>query len=142
MIGRWLYIDIPVLNLYEVKAKVDTGAYRSALHCDFIEQFQKEGETYLKVRITDLSGAPFSENVVLKQERTSQVKSSNGDVQERPIVLLDVIINGERYPTEFTLSNRGDMKFPILLGRRLLRGKFVVDVSLDSSDDDDSDEVD
>lgn len=141
MIGRWVYLDIPDVALYNVKAKVDTGAFRSSLHCEFIGAFAEDGETYLKIRTTDMSGEPISEEpMTVRQVGTARVRSSNGEQQERPIVLLDVIINGEHHSTEFTLSNREDLKFPILLGRKLLRNAFVVDVSLDDPEDPDSPE--
>lgn len=135
IIGRWVYIDIPAAGFQNVRAKVDTGAYRSSLHCDFIEQFERDGVKYVKVQITDLSGHPISDYVTLKQKSTTYVKSSNGEAQQRPIVELDVIINTKQYTAEFSLSNREDMKFPILLGRKLLRGNFVVDVSMDDPQD-------
>lgn len=136
IIGRWVYIDLPDLDLETVKAKVDTGAYRSSLHCDFIEQFEQNGQTFLKIQTTDMSGRPIGDHaVVLKQERMVGVRSSNGQVQHRPVVLLPVKLADRQFQAEFTLSNRQDMKFPILLGRKFLRGRFIVDVSLDSSEE-------
>lgn len=141
MIGRWVYLDIPDVALYNVKAKVDTGAFRSSLHCEFIGAFAEGDETYLKIRTTDMSGNPISdEPMTVRQSGTVRVRSSNGEIQQRPIVMLDVIINGEQHTAEFTLTNRGDMKFPILLGRKLLRNAFVVDVSLDDPEDPDQTE--
>jgi hypothetical protein len=57
------------------------------------------------------------------------VRSSNGEVQERHVVETDVVIAGRSLRTAFTLADREAMNFPVLLGRRLLRGNFLVDVS-------------
>lgn len=131
-IGRWVFIDLPMLDLDNVRAKVDTGAYRSSLHCEFIDEFERDGETYLAIQTTDMSGESIGDHpVALKQEGYVKVRSSNGEIQRRPIVSLPVVIGGREYVSEFTLTNRQDMKFPILLGRRLLKDSFVVDVSLD-----------
>lgn len=141
IIGRWVYMDIPALNLYGARAKVDTGAYHSSLHCDFVQTTHKDGNSVVQVQMTDLNDRPLGESVTLQQKQTSLIKSSNGSSQERPIVMLDVTINGKQFTSEFSLSDRQDMKFPILLGRKLLRQGFMVDVSLDAShvesDDDD-----
>jgi len=132
MIGRWVYIDLPDVDLENVKAKVDTGAYRSSLHCDFVEEYSDNGDTYLSIVTTDLSGKPMTDHASsVKLIKKILVKSSNGLKQERPVVMLPVRLAGNLYEVEFTLTNRQDMKFPILLGRKFLRDKFVVDVSLD-----------
>lgn len=132
-IGRWVFIDLPALDLENVRAKVDTGAYRCSLHCDFIEQFERDGETFLAIQVTDLRDRPIGDHpVVLRQDKTVGVRSSNGETQERPVVSLPIKLAGEEYSAEFTLTNRQDMKFPILLGRKFLRNSFLVDVSLDN----------
>ncbi|MEX0668487.1 MAG: RimK/LysX family protein [Candidatus Saccharimonadales bacterium] len=131
-IGRWVYIALPDLDLSNVKAKVDTGAYRSSLHCEFIEEFEEDGDTYLAIQTTNMDGSPIGDHpTTLKSKGEVKVKSSNGDIQNRPLVDLTVNIAGEEHTAEFTLTNRQDMKFPILLGRKFLRGFFIVDVSLD-----------
>ena len=57
-----------------------------------------------------------------------EVKSSNGQVSERYLIRTAVVLNGRRVRTQFTLFDRSDMKFQVLLGRKFLRGRFVVDV--------------
>lgn len=132
MVGRWVYIDLPDVDLENVKAKIDTGAYRSSLHCDFVEEYRDNGDTYLSIITTDLSGRPMTDHATtVRLLNKTTVRSSNGIMQERPIVNLSVRLAGNLYKAEFTLTNRQDMKFPILLGRKFLRNKFVVDVSLD-----------
>lgn len=135
-IGRWVYIDLPDVDLENVKAKVDTGAYRCSLHCDFMEEYKDNGDTYLSIITTDLSGRPMTDHATpVRLIKEIKVKSSNGSTQVRPIVNLPIRLAGTDYETEFTLTNRQDMKFPILLGRKFLRDKFLVDVSLDDPDE-------
>ena len=58
------------------------------------------------------------------------IRSSNGEVQERYVIRAAVQLYGELFEAEFSLSDRSDMKYPVLLGRSLLRqGRFVVDVA-------------
>ncbi|MGB0167558.1 MAG: RimK/LysX family protein, partial [Luteibaculum sp.] len=62
-----------------------------------------------------------------------KVKSSNGSTELRFAVKLLVKLGAKTYLTTFTLTNRNKMRYPILLGKRFLRGKFLVDVSKKNS---------
>jgi hypothetical protein len=57
------------------------------------------------------------------------VKSSNGIEQTRYAIKLKVKVGDQEVLTEFTLTNRDKMNYPVLLGRKFLRHRFVVDVS-------------
>jgi hypothetical protein len=57
------------------------------------------------------------------------VKSSNGQVQLRPSIKVTVEFMGKKYKSVISLTNRADMKFPMLIGRHFLDDKFLVDVS-------------
>ncbi len=61
--------------------------------------------------------------------KIKQVKSSNGTVQIRPSIKVSVNFFGKKYKSVISLTNRADMKFPMLIGRRFLKDKFLVDVS-------------
>ena len=43
-------------------------------------------------------------------------------------IINDYKIFNEEITTEFSLCNRGSLKFPILIGRKILRNRFVIDV--------------
>jgi hypothetical protein len=55
------------------------------------------------------------------------VRSSNGRVERRPVIRTPVVIAGRRVRVELTLTRRDEMGFRMLLGRRALRRRFVVD---------------
>jgi hypothetical protein len=57
-----------------------------------------------------------------------RIKSSNGSIEERYVIKTHIELFGHKILTEFSLSDRSKMKFPILLGRKLLRQGFVIDV--------------
>ena len=58
-----------------------------------------------------------------------KIKSSNGQIQNRPSIEVSVDFFGKRYKTVVSLTNRSDMKYPMLIGRKFMSGKFLVDVS-------------
>ncbi|HEY0975991.1 MAG TPA: RimK/LysX family protein [Flavobacteriales bacterium] len=126
VIGRSEYIALPRLGIARVQAKIDTGAYRSALHYQKVRLRTVDGRKELVV--TFAMGRKRVVMVFRKFQR-AQVKSSTGQVTRRWLVSTRVRLNGQAVRTEFTLFDRSDMKFQVLLGRKFLRGRFLVDVS-------------
>lgn len=132
VVGRRELVDFPAFGLQGVEAKIDTGAYTGAIHCSDIHEEQLTGgQTVLRVLLLDPSHPNFDgQPLVFTAFGRRDIKSSNGDVQERYVVELTIRLFGEDFATEFSLSDRSDMKYPVLIGRSLLRrGRFVVDVS-------------
>ncbi|WMN08001.1 RimK/LysX family protein [Marivirga arenosa] len=130
-IGRVDKISLPELGLVNVQAKIDTGAYTSAIHCSKIHLEKEDNADFL---VYTISGKRLGEGMKARKFRTSdfklkKIRSSNGQVQERYIIKTKVKIFNKIYNTEFSLSDRSHMKNPILLGRKLLSGRFVVDVA-------------
>ncbi|WKV13112.1 RimK/LysX family protein [Marivirga harenae] len=132
LIGRIDKLDLPELSLDKVQAKIDTGAYTSAIHCSKIHiEKAKDGTEFL---VYTISGKRLGQGMKAKKFKTSEfklkkIKSSNGQVQERYVIKTKIKIFNKVYNTEFSLSDRSHMKNPILLGRKLLSGRFVVDVA-------------
>jgi hypothetical protein len=126
IIGRLEHIALPGLGVERVEAKVDTGAYRSALHYQRIRLRTVLGEKELWV--TFQMGRK-RKTKVFRKFRKVQVKSSNGSISHRYLISTLVRLNGFAVRTQFTLFDRSDMKYQVLLGRRFLRGRFLVDVS-------------
>jgi hypothetical protein len=115
VLGRYDRVDLPELGLKNIHAKVDTGAYTSSLHCN-------------QVAVVD-GKLPF---VLLDEEhpefKVRDIRNSFGEVESRFVITTSVTIFNEVITTQFSLSNRGSLKFPILLGRKILRNRFVIDV--------------
>ena len=103
-----------------VDVKVDTGAATSSLHAIDIKvtkdivrfRFSKNGEVY---------EAPLV--------RRGKVKSSDGESEGRYFVEAKICTGSIRHPILISLNDRSKMKYPMLLGRDFLRGKFLVDSS-------------
>lgn len=126
-IGRIDKIDLPEFGLEDIEAKIDTGANRSSIHCSRIEHRDFEGVDSIIFSI------PLYHNGEENSFHSSDffkknIKSSSGHVEERYIIKTTVILFGKRFKTTFSLTDRTEMKYPILLGRKLLAGHFVVDV--------------
>lgn len=124
-IGRSEHIALPELGIARVAAKIDTGAYRSALHFQRLQVRTVDGEKQLTV--TFQMGGQRKKKVFRKFKRVA-VKSSNGEVSKRYLISTRVRLGAHSVRVQFTLFDRSDMKFQVLLGRKFLRGRFVVDV--------------
>lgn len=125
-IGRVDIVDFPELGLYNIDAKIDTGAYTSAIHCSEII----EKDNMLFCTFFSKGHPNFNDKTILftNYSRTD-VKSSNGFKENRYKIKSETVFFGKTYKINLTLSTRNDMKFPVLIGRQFLKAKFLVDVT-------------
>ncbi len=130
IIGRREVIDLPDLGLSNIKAKIDTGAYGCALHCHKIKIIEKDGQSQLQFQLLDPSHPEYEDRYYYSSHfNEKKVRSSSGKVEERFAIYSTLKIFNKVYKVEFSLTNRKKMKHPILLGRKFLRKKFLVDVA-------------
>lgn len=135
MIGRRSVAKLPELKVTEAIAKIDTGAYSSTLHAENIQTIvSKDGETVLKFDIVPSEQMKTLDGKVqtieVKDFFIQKVRSSNGHLQERYSIKTKLTMEGRTFPAVITLSNRSEMGYPFLVGRRLLRSRFLVNVEL------------
>jgi hypothetical protein len=131
IIGRTMAIDLPKLGFMGIAAKVDTGAYYCSLHCHQIELQKIEGKNRLCFKLLDPSHPEYKDKEIrFKNFTIKTIKNSSGEAEDRYTIRTALRINGRRIKTYVTLTNRGSMKYPMLIGRKLLKNKFIVDVSL------------
>lgn len=130
IIGRIEKIDLPNLSLFNLDAKIDTGAYTSSLHCHEIERFVKEGQNWVKFYVLDPDHPEYEEKTYESTiHKIKKVKSSNGQIEERVIIKQKTQFQKYKRTIELSLTNRSEMKYPVLIGRKFLTGSFIVDVS-------------
>jgi hypothetical protein len=125
VLGRYDRVDLPDLGLYNIHAKIDTGAYTSSLHCQKAEIVGGKLEfILLDEEHPEFTGLKFTFDDF--EERL--IKNSFGEVEKRFVIVTPLTVYNEVIHTEFSLSNRGSLKFPILIGRKILRDRFLIDV--------------
>ncbi len=130
VIGRSDVVDLPELELYNIEAKIDTGAFTSAIHCHNIREIKTKKGTAIAFNLLDPSHPEYNEKeFILKKYDKKTVKSSTGHAEDRYVVKTKIKLFDKVYPIKLSLTDRKDMKFPILIGRKLLMNKFIVDVS-------------
>jgi len=126
LIGRTDIVDFPKLELFDIDIKVDSGANTSSFHCHSIEEENK----VLKCQFLDPKHEKYHEKYFIFEEFTQKmVKSSNGIAENRYLIKTEILIFNEIHSIELSLTERGSMKFPVLLGRKFLSKKFMVDTA-------------
>jgi hypothetical protein len=128
LIGRREWIALPELNVPALHGKIDTGAYRSSLHAQDIEPFEKDGVDWVRFVTHSQDGreVPCEAPIAFRK----RVKSSTGESKERYFLRTHFrTAGGLEWPVRMSLANRSEMTFPLLIGRRALSGRFVVDTS-------------
>ncbi len=130
IIGRLDKIDIPELNLMDIDAKIDTGAYGSALHCHHIEVVNKDGKEVLAFEVLDPTHPEYEGRLFYAEKFVEKtVKNSGGIAEDRFAITTDIIIFNQTIEVEFSLTDRQNMNYPVLLGRKFLSKRFIVDVN-------------
>jgi hypothetical protein len=129
-IGKVDKADFPYLELKNIDIKIDTGAYTSSIHCSSIEVVKQKNKKMIKFCLLDPSHKKYNgKEIIVSDFIIKKIKSSNGEVQERFIIKTHIFLFNKLLPIELSLSERGEMKFPVLLGRKVLTGNFVVDTA-------------
>jgi hypothetical protein len=126
VVGRVEPLTFADDTVTDLPAKVDSGAYRSSIWATNIHE--KDGHLYFTLL------GPSSEYYSGKQHETSEfrlvtVENSFGHKQQRYSVFLRVRVGGKLIRSNFTLANRATKTYSALIGRKMLKGRFVVDVS-------------
>lgn len=126
VIGPSAYIS--VAGRASVPTKIDTGAEASSIWASHI-RIDKDG--VLKFRLFG-ENSPFYNGKVVKRTdyKVIVTRSAMGEEQIRYRVYLPIKINGRKIRVLFSLADRSRNNFPVLIGKRTLQGKFLVDVSL------------
>lgn len=122
------WLSLPELGLPAIKAKVDTGARTSALHAQVIEPFGPPENPQVRFLIQPDPRNPnleitCSARVVDRRE----VTSSNGETELRYIIETPAKMGARSWPIQISLTNRENMAYRMLLGRRGIQEDMVVD---------------
>jgi hypothetical protein len=130
VIGRLESIALPELAIGSLEVRVDTGAKTSSLHVDNIEKSVING-----VHSVTFDIHPDAHNVGTILKCTApisdirKIKSSNGTSEERYVIETPVILGGEQWSIQITLTDRSDMSYLMLFGREAIGSRFLVDPS-------------
>ncbi|MFE8071424.1 RimK/LysX family protein [Marinobacteraceae bacterium S3BR75-40.1] len=113
-----------------IKAKMDTGANTSSIYADSVERFEKDDEEWVRFEVVleDVDDEEHRVEMERPVARNVRIKNHDGNHDRRAVVELDFCFDGRRREAEFTLADRSEYIYPVLLGRNFINGVAVIDV--------------
>jgi hypothetical protein len=127
VLGWREWLALPQVGIGAIKAKIDSGARTSSLHVESLDEFEQDGQPWLRFTVlTGRRSAPEVHCVAPVADRRT-VSDSGGHVTMRWFIRTEFELAGQRWESEMNLTSRLHMLFPLLLGRDALRGRFLVD---------------
>jgi len=109
------------------RAKIDTGALTSSLHVSDLVEFQRDSKSWLRFTVANKAGTAHT--IELPVARIANVKRAGTAIQERYVVKLGICLGRVFVETDVNLSDREGMNYQMLIGRRVLGDRFLIDVS-------------
>ncbi len=126
IIGELEYVSVIPETLRQ-KARIDTGAQTSSMGIMDSLFFERDGQKWVRFHVKDKI-----KNLVVEFERPlkriAKIKRHQAEATERPVVELKIKLGQIELLREFTLADRSQFKYPILIGRNVLNNKFLVNV--------------
>jgi Uncharacterized protein conserved in archaea len=129
-------VSFPELGIVEVMAKIDTGAYSGALHCEEIDEIVHpvSGKKALKIRPIDST----HDEVIIEKFARVYTTSSSGHRLQRYVIQTPIIVQEQEYMIRIGITKRDMMNMKVLIGRRFLRrNNMLVDVTVNQEFDND-----
>ncbi len=119
-------VGLPELGLKGLPAKIDSGARTSSLHGRVLDEFQRDGEKFVRFEV-EFPQHHVKQVCEAVHVDVRGITSSNGETQLRYVIKTPLKIGDLTFRAEISLADRSDMKFPMLIGRSALRRRFLVD---------------
>lgn len=130
IIGRLESITLPELGIDGLEVRVDTGAKTSSLHVDNIKKSIANGIHQVTFDIhPDAHNVEHIITCTAPISDMRKVKSSNGTSEQRYVIETTIVLGGESWAIEITLTDRSDMSYLMLFGREAIGTRFLVDPS-------------
>lgn len=130
VIGWREWAAFPDLGVTAINAKIDTGAKTSAIHAFHIRETDVDGIPHVSFRLHPVQRRKKPEIaccVPIADRRT--ITSSNGQKQDRFVIVTRLTMGERTWPIELTLTDRDEMGFRLLIGREALKKRFLIDAS-------------
>ena len=128
IIGWREYVSLTELKVDNVIAKIDTGANLSSIHASEITISSIEKSKFVTFKIKKNKNT--LRKVTCELHGFKKIKSSDGVVEKRPVVKTPMVLDGIRKNIELTLTDRKTMDYTMLIGRKALGRRWIVNPSI------------
>lgn len=129
IIGWRETVSLPDLGLDMIPAKIDSGARTTALHAEHIRLIERGGQTLVEF-LPDHHALDGADLIARPLVHVREITNTSGVPERRFIIRSMMHLGGRRRETDISLTDRAGMQFPIIIGRRALKGmRLLVDSS-------------
>ena len=128
VVGWKEQVALPDLKIKSVIAKIDTGANLATIDADDIKFVTRKDVKYVKFTVKKRNNTVRKTSAPLAGFK--RIRSSNGDVERRPYIKTDILMDGITKNIELTLTDRGPMDYTMLIGRKALGRRWIVNPSI------------
>lgn len=128
VVGWKEHAALPDLKIKDVIAKMDTGANLASIDASEIKYSTKGGIKHVNFKVMKRNNTVRKTSAPLAGFK--RIKSSNGDVERRPYIKTRLLVDGISKKIELTLTDRGPMDYTMLIGRKALGRRWVVNPSV------------
>lgn len=128
VVGWKEHAALPDLNVQSVIAKIDTGANLASIDASDIKIVTRDKVKYVKFKVMKRNNTVRKTSAPL--EGYKSIKSSNGDVERRPYIKTTLLMDGVSKKIELTLTDRGPMDYTMLIGKKALGRRWLVNPSI------------
>ncbi len=128
VVGWKEQVALPDLKIKSVIAKIDTGANLATIDADDIKFVTRKDVKYVKFTVKKRNNTVRKTSAPLAGFK--RIRSSNGDVERRPYIKTDILMDGISKNIELTLTDRGPMDYTMLIGRKALGRRWIVNPSI------------
>jgi hypothetical protein len=111
----------------KIKAKLDTGARNSSLNAKSIEEFERDGENWIRFKLKNWKGR--TESIEARLIRTAIIKQHGIESARRLVIRLGICLGNVYKEVEVNLEDRSKFNYQMLIGRSYLKNSFAVDSS-------------
>lgn len=127
VVGWREWLTLPELGIENIKVKVDTGARTSALHAFFVDPFIRDQQEWVRFGIHPIQqNSRYAIECEMPVKDRRVVSDSGGHREERYIIETTLQMGVHTWSSELTLTDRDSMRFRMLLGRKALEDRFLV----------------
>ena len=124
-IGWQERVDLPLLGLTGLMAKIDTGARTSALHATDIAEFERDGAPWVRFHSRfDDDTRDIDVETPVHDRRL--ITNTSGVPELRIVIRTRFRIARRAWTIDVSLAERTEMSFRMIVGRSALRGHSVL----------------
>jgi hypothetical protein len=124
IVGWMEYVDLPDLGLYDIKAKIDTGARTSAIHAKDIEKFRKDSEDWVRFTTHGINGGG-DVSIEAPVHSMRRIKNTSGVSEDRIVIRTKFRLARRLWTIDLSLTNRENMTFGLIVGRTALKNHSI-----------------